>query len=451
MALFNKSKQENIELRNQLAKLSEEVEEIRSSTVTIGGVEISSNSFISGVPSGAREENVVKIATASACLDLITNTIAQMPVFLYKENAEDGSIEKVIDKRVNLLNHENQEHMNAIDFKKLMLKDYILHGQAIANIGKQSEPVSVGGMIEEVEELTELNHLPSKNVQVDVFHNGYKYVDADYHLTTITGQGFKNKTDKKTFKPDQLLRVMNNPVNPFEANGVLVRGQSLFEQALAEIEYTKNLYNNSAVPTGVLKMTGRLTQGMIDRLRQSWQSIYTGSKNSAKTVILEEGLDYKPLSLNPNELQISETSKSTATEICKLFGVPESMITTAANKYGSIEQNQLHFLKHTLSPIIHSFECALDKSLLLEQEKRDGYFFRFETAELLRTTEGERTNNLSKQLNDGAITLNEYRSALDKKPYDDDFIKFTIAHALYNPKTGEMKVPNMDGGTNQNE
>ncbi|MDF0727253.1 phage portal protein [Cytobacillus sp. S13-E01] len=443
MPLFNNKQ------KDEIRALNAKVEKLEKRELKIGGVSIPSISSINNVPSGSNEDNVLKIPTVSACVDLITGSIAQMPVYLYKQNA-NGSIEKVEDKRVSLLNHENEaEVMSAIDFKKLMVTDYLLRGQAFAYLGKQTETIDVGGSLEEIEELVELNHQPAKNIQVEPLHDGIKYVGAKYTKTTMTGKLIK-RTRKTEFSQDQLLRVLNNPINAFEGVGVLKRGKDVFEQALAEMEYTKALYNNGAMPKGILKTSGRLSQPAIDRLRDSWSSMYAGVKSSAKTIILEEGMDYQALSMKPNEIQISETSKETESKICKLFNVPESMISSSANKYNSIGQNQLHFLKHTLAPIITSFEGAFDRQLLTEQEKREGYYFRFDTSELLRATEKERVEAIGEGLAKGIYTINEARQKLDLPDIDEDMFMWGLQTVLYNPKTGEMKVPNMDGG-NKNE
>lgn len=335
----------------------------------------------------------------------------------------------------------------------MLVTDYLLHGQAYAYLEKQFETTDIGGMVEQIEELAELNHLPAKNIQAEVFHNGFKYTKAEYTLTTMFGTPLNKKTNQAKFNSDQLLRILNKPKNAYQAEGVLAQGKELFEQALAEIEYTKALYNNGAMPKGALKMAGRLSQGAADRLKQSWNDLYSGAKNSGKTIILEEGMDYSALQLNPNEMMLSETQRITASEICKLFGVPESMITTAANKYGSIEQNQLHFLKHCLAPIITSFEGAFDKQLLLEKEKQEGYFFRFDTSELLRATEKERIEAANLGLSSGLFRINEARSKLDLPNIDDNVFMWNLASVLYNPETKEMKIPNMGvtGGTTKND
>ena len=139
--------------------------------------------------------------------------------------------------------------------------------------------------------------------------------------------------------------------------------------------------------------------------------------------------------------------KITIAEIARLFNVPESMLNADANKYASNEQNNLHFLQYTLSPIISSIEMALDKSLLLESEKEEEYYFRFDTTEILRTTEKERIEAAAEGLQRGFYSLNETRTKFDMPKLEDDYFMWSLGHVLFNPKTKEMFVPNMQGSS----
>lgn len=407
---------------------------------TFGGVEINVNGQLFG-GMNVTEKTVTQIATAEACLNLIVKTVSGLPINLHRENA-DGSIEKIQrDKRVFLLNDENETYM------KSLVKDYLLHGQAF--LYKRYDVKTVLG--EPMKSLKELNHLPANNMQITKLYNdGIKHTDAEYQLTTFTGQ-YVGGNKHKTFTSNELLRVINNPLNDFEGEGLLVRGDKLFKQALAEIEYTNGIYDRGALPLGLLKTTARLSQTAIERLRDAWAKLYGGVRNSAKTVILEEGMEFQKVSLNPDEIQMNETMNRTDSKICTLFGVPESMIDAKTNKYNSVEQNSLHFLKHTIAPILVDIEKAFNKHLLTEKEKIQGYFFRFETSELLRTTEKERTETVAIGLEKGLLTINEARAKLDLPNIKDDVFMWGLQHALYYPKTNDWKVPNIDGGTKNQE
>ena len=87
------------------------------------------------------EEDILKIPTVQMCLELISSTIAQLPIYLYKENS-DGSIERILDdKRELLLNQEPNEFQTAYNFKKNIVKDYLLYGASYSYVDKLGNDV----------------------------------------------------------------------------------------------------------------------------------------------------------------------------------------------------------------------------------------------------------------------------------------------------------------------
>lgn len=375
------------------------------------------------------EEKVMAIPTAKACLELITNTVASMPVYLYKEN-EDGTLEKVKDSRVRKLNHEANDFLNGYNLKKHVAKDFLLHGASyvsVVNAGKN---------------VLELNPLQTKSVVVNKkVANGYRTVGAEIQVAH-TEEGHTNQFNKKLtkFKPYELMITIGETHDGLTSKGLLTNGQEVFKQALSEMEYTRNLYERGALPLGLLKTDNRLTEPQANSLRTAWKNLYGGVKNAAKTVVLQEGMDYQALSMKPDEMQMDETRQSTNSELCKIFNVPEGLIRANSGKvYQSIEQNNLHFLKHTLSPIIVAMESAMSRALLLESEKEDGYFFRFDTSELVRATEKERVDTVVAAVSGGIFTVNEGRAKFDLPALKEDSLMLTPGSEQADPNTGKLK------------
>lgn len=376
------------------------------------------------------EEDAMKIPSVVACIELITGSIGQLPIYLYKEN-DKGEVERVPgDRREFLLNSEPNSLLNGYNFKKRLVKDYLFYGSSYTM--KSTE----------LNNILELHPFDMKNVQVTKYLiDGYKF-DADINLMMY---GYDGKGRTKIFKPHELMMILRDSEDGITSRGILEQGADILALAKNESEYTSNILKNGALPIGVIQTVNRLSEAAVKRLRTGWESLYAGSRNSGKTVILEEGLEYKPISLKPNDLQLIDGKKITIAEIARLFNVPESMLNADANKYASNEQNNLHFLQYTLSPIITSIESALDKSLLLESEKEDGYYFRFDTTEILRTTERERVESAALGLKGGFFSVNETRAKFDKAKLEDDYFMWSLGHVLFNPETNEMFVPNMQG------
>jgi HK97 family phage portal protein len=384
-----------------------------------------------GTTTVVTEEQAMKIPSVVACVELITGSIAQLPIYLYKEN-DKGEVEKVPnDRRVFLLNNEPNQFLNGYNFKKRLAKDYLFYGTSYTK--KETERNNI----------LELHPFDMRHVQVTKYLiDGYKY-EADIRLMTIGNDG---KRKQYPFHPHELIMILKDSEDGITSTGVLEAGADILQLALNESEYTSNILKNGALPIGVVQTMNRLSETALKRLRAGWESLYSGSRNSGKTVVLEEGLDYKPISLKPNDLQLIDGRRITVAEICRLFNVPESMVNSDANKYASNEQNNLHFLQYTLSPVITAIEAGLDKALLLESEKEDGYYFRFDTSEVLRTTEKERMESAAEGLKNGFFSVNETRAKFDKPKLEDDYFMWSLGHVLFNPDTKEMFVPNMQGG-----
>lgn len=372
------------------------------------------------------EEQALKVPAVAASLDLITSSIARLPIYLYQEN-EKNEITRLSDRRIKLLNNEPNELTNGYNFKKQIVKDYLLHGTSYTKIERARNDV------------ISLYNLPIKDVSVTKYlKDGYKY-SAKVNLNY--GESYVNR--RKEFYPEELLIVLKDSYDGISSSGILKNNSDIIQLALDEIEYSTGILKNGALPIGILKSTSRLTEPVIERLRNSWSTLYSGSKNSGKTIILEEGLEYKPISLNPNEMDLTNSKKSTLSEIARIFNVPESMINSNANKYASNEQNNIQFLQYCIAPIITAIEASLNKSLLLETEKMNGYYFRFDTSEILRTTEKEKVETAAAGMKGGLLSINEARAKLDLKALDEDYFLWGLGDIFFNSKTGEITIPNL--------
>jgi len=377
-----------------------------------------------GDGSQVTEEQAMKIPAVASSVELITSSIAQLPIYLYKEN-EKGEVIKVDDRRVFLLNNEPNELVNGYNFKKHLVKDYLLYGASYTKIERVRNDVIA------------LYQLPIREISVTKYKkDGYKY---SAKISLINQQGNKDAE----FSPDELIIVLKDSKDGITSSGVLKNNSDTFLLALDEQNYTQGILKNGALPVGVLKATSRLTQNAIDRLRASFENLYSGAKKAGKTLILEEGLDYNPISMKPNEMDLTNSRKNTLSDISRIFNIPESMINAYANKYASNEQNNIYFLQYCISPIVTAIEGALDKNLLLESEKERGYYFRFDTSEILRTTEKEKIETIATAMKEGLISISEARSKIDMPPLDVDYFTWSLGSIFYNPKTNEMTIPNM--------
>lgn len=380
-------------------------------------------SFFGGI-GGITEEEAMQIPAVSASIDLISGAIAQLDFYIVKKDAITGdAVRKVNDPRLVLLNRQPNDEMDAYTYKKAMVRDFLFYGTSNSVIERN------------LNDITGLYLLPTKNVSVKVFLNGGYKRYSELELI--------NMNNKYTYYNHQLLSVLRNSHDGFVGQGILSQNEQTLRMAMDEARYSSSILKNGSLPLGILRAEGKLSDIAFNNLKNSWSGLYQGADKAGKTVILEEGLDYKPISLNPNDMQLTESKRSTISEIARILNMPESMINSSAAKYGSNERDNIAFLQYCISPIVKSIEGALNKSLLLETEKEEGYEFKIDSSKLLKMTRKERAEAISQEFNGGLISFWEARSEMDKADKTrEDYFKMTLGTVMYKYENDELVIPN---------
>ena len=112
-------------------------------------------------------------------------------------------------------------------------------------------------------------------------------------------------------------------------------------------------------------MPQAMTPAVLQRLRESWEALHTGTNNSGRVAILENGMEYQAISIPPADAEFILTRKFQNSEIARLFGVPLHMIGDLDRAtFSNIEHQGIEFVTHTLLPILVAIEQAIKKSLL---------------------------------------------------------------------------------------
>ena len=86
-------------------------------------------------------------------------------------------------------------------------------------------------------------------------------------------------------------------------------------------------------------------------VRESWHSVYGGSRNAGKVAVLEEGMKYQQIGIPPEEAQFLETRKFQINEIARLYRIPPHMVgDLEKSSFSNIEEQSLEFVKVYAEP-----------------------------------------------------------------------------------------------------
>ncbi len=112
-------------------------------------------------------------------------------------------------------------------------------------------------------------------------------------------------------------------------------------------------YHFDGVEEMFLKHPGRLTNEAYDRLKGSFNRAFGGSQNAGGTAILEEGMDFQKVGLNPADAAFNETKKATISDIARITGVPGVLLEDMDKAtFGNMEQLSQMFVNYTIMPFI---------------------------------------------------------------------------------------------------
>jgi len=95
--------------------------------------------------------------------------------------------------------------------------------------------------------------------------------------------------------------------------------------------WSKGLLDNAARPSGAIVYSGGEGQGSMspdqyDRLVSEMESHHQGARNAGRPMLLEGGLDWKPMGFSPSDMEFQKTKEAAAREIAVAFGVPPMLL-----------------------------------------------------------------------------------------------------------------------------
>lgn len=355
-----------------------------------------------------------KIGALNYGISLISETIASLPVYLYKRD-ESGGREKVDDYRNKLLNLENSDYSTAYNMKRNLVSDYLYHGNGYLDIYRDNDY-----------KIKSLIHIPYKDIQIrksDRFNKREVTYTYDYWgMSNIPSFGVVN-----------LAR--NTKDGELEGQGVLKEGSLILGNSYGFESFTETTIKSGFNVKGVVEKDGILTKPAKESLMAMLKKFFSGSRNAGKVLVLDDGMKFKPISMSPADLELLQQKEFTIKDIARLLKIQPSLlgIANGGMTYSNEKDNQLQFLKYTIEPLLTIIEQTFNKYLLTEDEKSRGFFFEFNTQNMLRTSPADEIKMYVDAVKGTILTADEARQRLNWKPLGLDKLIIPLSHGIVNP------------------
>lgn len=325
------------------------------------------------------DNSATSLSAFFAARELISNSIAQLPIHVKYDN------ELRPDHKLNYVFNNNL--ISKFNLMKQLVQDVIDWGDAVCYIERAQDGSP-----------TSLIYCPRGTYTIEYDENSRK---LQYKFHNIK---------PSYIQPSDVIHLFKNA----QANGI--QGRSLTGYANAILNLSKatdkaasNYYSSGCALTGALTIKGSRKDSK-EKARQAFADVHSGS-NSSGLVILDDDMNYQPLSSNANDSQMLETRLFNVSEIARFFNInPVLLGDLSKSSYNTIEAANIEFVTHTLMPYISMIECEFNRKLV--GEKDNGFSIDLDETYLIRGDKNSTASYYKTLVEAGIITRNEARRQL---------------------------------------
>lgn len=358
------------------------------------------NSLNNSGYNGINERTAKTISTYFACIRVISNGVAKLPLKFFTETIVKGRTrrEPYNDKLTRLLTIAPNERITPFNFWDVMT------GWSVEGGGFAKIEFSRAG------EVIELLPIHPSRIQ---------FLRAKDKIHWI----FKVYNDDGTnyLVPESEMFYLPGPtIDGYIGYSMAQLMQNTLSRANATDRYAKHFFTNNGRPNGALTTDETLTLQARNNLKRSWQEIYTGPTNAGKTAILEDGIKYTAFGSPFKDLQFTEQWQFNQKQICEFMGVNPRKVGVESNAKGwaTIDADETDHLNTCLMPWLLRAEQEIRRQLMPSWKYPDNVKCEFDINQMLRGDIATRSEMAEKKILTGQWSPNDALTADGENPSD---------------------------------
>lgn len=359
-------------------------------------------------------ESALSLSPVWRAVDVLSSTIALLPIEVIRETAAGNQTKAARHPVQFLLGDSPNDEVSAYDFMQCLVANAVLTGNGYAYIERDLRQ----GPAKAIYNLDPTRVTPYFDGMGRLFYRIDQYKDA--------------------VAPRDMIHIKGLTWNSFTGMDMIRHHKESFGLGIANRDYGANFYSNGAHLSGVLKHPGKLTQDAYSRLISSWKQSYGGASKAGATAVLEEGMSFERLGLDPGTAQFLETGRKTIADVSRIFGVPQFLLEDLDRAtFNNIEQLTLLFVRHTILPWCERIRNEFNRKIFATSE-RGRYKIRFVLSSLLQGDTQSRGEYYSKLFNIGALSPNDIRRMEGLNPVEGGDKYFVQVNMGDITESGEM-------------
>lgn len=385
--------------------------------LTMFGIPVSSGQHVT-------EQTALRFAAVFSCVRVLSESVAQIPLKVFERLSAGGKREAPEHPLYPLVHDWPNEEVTSFSWREASMGHLLTWGNGYSFIEHGGD-----GRVKALHLMKPDRTIPQR------LESGilvYDYIDD------------RGRTHR--YLRDQILHVPALGYDGVVGYSPIRMAAETIGTGIAAAQFAGRFFANGAVPGGVLEHPEKLSQEGHDRLRTDWERLHTGGENAHRVAILEEGMKYQRITINPVDAQLLESLRFSRQEIAGIYRVPAHFINDLEHAtFSNIEQLGLEFVQFSLAPWLARLENSMNRRLFLSSE-RGRYFVEFVVDGLLRGDVQSRNNANRTAIMGGWKSPNEVRAQENLPPFEGGDNYFMQGAMMTVENIIDQQAPNTGGG-----
>ena len=282
------------------------------------------------------------LSTVYRCVDLISDSVAVLPLKTYQIDAEGFKKEFKHHPAYMLLNMEPNEDMTRYVFFKTLMASVLLTGNGYAYIERDYRL-----------NVLQLIYIPSSQVTIVYITDKSGIMRKRYQVV-----GFKELVE-----PRDMIHVLNFSYDGIIGVSTLTHARQTIDIATSTEEHAAGFFSSGGSLSGILTVEGnRMDKTQKDQIYETWNERMKQHPNGI--AVLEGNMRYQPISISPKDSQFIESRMFNVIDICRFFSVsPIKVFDLSKASYSTVEATQLQYLTDTVLAVITKIEQEINRKV----------------------------------------------------------------------------------------
>lgn len=353
--------------------------------------------LINAMLGAAARKNLEGSEAIYSAVSRIGNTLACMPLHLYKDHAIAAE-----DPRERLVSYAPTPNLTPYQWKLALEACRDTLGRAYVLIVPQADGVTP----EKLDPIDPNRVTPLKNL--DTGEIWYEITLDDGQRATVHGSYVI-----------PLLHMSTDGIHGISPIKVL-SGTLDYDEKIREVSISQlSGIQESIVLTYPTYMDAEKQMAHVKRFKEAYEA------SGKHVILLDGGVTADTIKGSMADAQVLAVDNITKRKVAAVYNLPPRMLgDSTASGYSTSEQDTAEFLNLTMLPIVEQWEEALNRRLLSYEELRTGYAFRYDMSALKRGDTAAMAEKHNKAIRSAKMTPNEARreDGLPDLPYGDELM-----------------------------